>query len=113
MSSSTIDPRGKNAMPLALSSIGLLLLTCTALSFPGSAQPVSSLVCPPLSADEVVHNLIQLNLERAHALPAYRSTRIYRADYRGFPGSRSAEMVVDVGYEPPGTKTFSIRSQTG
>jgi hypothetical protein len=73
----------------------------------------SAAACPALSTDEVVAHLVQRNLERAQALPAYRSTRKYRTEYRGFPGSRSAEMIVDVTFEPPGTKTFTIRSQTG
>jgi hypothetical protein len=66
-----------------------------------------------LTSDEIVQGLVRRNLDRARSLPAFRSTRIYRVDYRGFPGSRSAEMIVDVQYSPPGTKVFSIRSQTG
>jgi hypothetical protein len=66
-----------------------------------------------LSAEEVVNHLVQRNLERARALNAYQGTRVYRLEYRGFPGSRSAEMIVDVKYRTPGTKEFSIRSETG
>jgi hypothetical protein len=39
--------------------------------------------------------------------------RIYRLEYRGFPGSRSAEMTVAVKYRSPGTKEFSIQSEKG
>jgi hypothetical protein len=66
-----------------------------------------------LSSAEIVANLVQRNLDRASALRAYQGTRIYRLDYHGFPGSRSAEMIVDVKYRTPGTKDFSIRSQKG
>jgi hypothetical protein len=66
-----------------------------------------------LSADEIVTNLVQRNLERARALGAYQGTRVYRLDYHGFPGSRSAEMIVDVTFRTPGTKDFSIRSEKG
>jgi hypothetical protein len=79
-----------------------------------SAQP--SEAAPPqgqLSADEIVTHLVQRNLERARALGAYQGTRIYRLEYHGFPGSRSAEMIVDVKYHTPGTKEFSIRSEKG
>ena len=38
---------------------------------------------------------------------------MYQLEYRGFPGGRSAEMVVDVTYEWPGSKEFTIRSATG
>ena len=66
-----------------------------------------------LSAQQIVANLVRKNLERARALGAYRGTRIYRLEYRGFPGSRSAEMIVDVKYRSPATKEFTIRSEEG
>lgn len=89
-------------------------LACVLLSGVLSAQAgPAAPACPPLTADEVVTRLTQRNQDRAESLPTYRSTRTYRTQYRGFPGSRSAEMVVDVTFEPPGTKTFTIRSQTG
>jgi hypothetical protein len=66
-----------------------------------------------LTAEQVVNNLVQRNLTRAQRLAAYRGTRTYRLEYRGFPGSRNAEMVVDVRYESPGTKDFTIRSEAG
>ena len=46
-------------------------------------------------------------------MEAYQGTRVYRLEYHGFPGSRSAEMVVDVNYRTPGTKDFTIRSEKG
>jgi len=68
---------------------------------------------PPLQAGEVVENLVRMNLQRAQALQAYESTRIYRLEYKGFPGGRSAEMVVNMKYRAPGTKEFEIVSQSG
>ena len=68
-------------------------------------------VNPP---QQVVQKLVGRNLEPARqALHAYQGTRIYRVEYRGFPGSRDAEMIVDVKYRAPGTKEFTIRSVTG
>ncbi len=80
-----------------------------------AAQPSDGSATAPagLSAEEVVSRLVQKNLERARALEAYQGTRVYRLEYHGFPGSRSAEMVVDVKYRAPGTKEFSIRSEKG
>jgi hypothetical protein len=66
-----------------------------------------------LSVEEVVTNLVQRNLERASALRAYQGTRIYRLEYHGFPGSRSAEMIVEVKYRTPGSKEFSVKSEKG
>jgi len=54
-----------------------------------------------------------MNLERAQALLAYQSTRVYRLEYKGFPGGRTAEMVVKVKYQAPGTKEFEVISQNG
>jgi hypothetical protein len=66
-----------------------------------------------LAPEQVVNTLVQRNLERTQELAAYHGTRIYRLEYRGFPGSRSAEMVVDVKYTSPETKQFVILSETG
>jgi len=66
----------------------------------------------PLTADEVVHNLVAMNLQRVRMLQAFRGTRIYRAEYHGI-GSRSAEMLVTVNYLSPSTKEFTVQSATG
>jgi hypothetical protein len=94
----------------------LLLLFCIGIRRPASAQqpgmPVS-IANAPLSMEQVVANLVRMNIERSQALHAYHGTRIYRVNYHGFPGTRSAEMVVDVKYQSPGTKEFTIQSATG
>jgi outer membrane lipoprotein-sorting protein len=94
----------------------LLLMILVALWQPAGAQqpdtaPAATQV--GLTAEQVVHNLVQMNLCRAQALHSYRGTRTYRAEYRGFSGARSAEMVVEVKYQSPGTKEFTIKSATG
>lgn len=66
-----------------------------------------------LKSEQVVENLVRMNLQRGQALQAYQSTRIYRLEYKGFPGGRSAEMVVNMKYRAPGTKEFEIVSQSG
>jgi hypothetical protein len=99
--------------------IGLLsvqLLLCVAAWQPVTAQPSNTPAIKPrttLTAEQVVNNLVQRNFERARALGAYQGTRIYRLEYHGFPGSRSAEMTVAVKYRSPETKEFSIQSETG
>jgi len=94
---------------LSLSLLAGLMAAATAQP---SDEPAAALH-PGLNAEEVVTRLVQRNLERARALEAYQGTRIYRLEYHGFPGSRSAEMVVDVKFRTPGTKEFSIRSEKG
>jgi outer membrane lipoprotein-sorting protein len=74
--------------------------------------PVASPI-PLLTTEDIVTRMVERNLERARALGAYQGTRVYRLEYRGFPGSRSANMIVEVKYRSPGTKDFSIRSENG
>src|SRR5271165_5880236 len=101
--------------PQAVCSI-LLILLCIGIGQPLIAQqPAASTANLPavLSGEEVVSKMVQRNLERAKALAAFQGTRLYRLEYQSFPGSRSAEMVVDVKYEFPATEEFTIRSATG
>jgi hypothetical protein len=89
----------------------LLLLACITLQLPATAQ--SPPIGAPLSTEQVVQHLVRMNAERARQMRSYQGKRIYRLEYHGFPGARSAEMVVDVKYEAPGTKEFTIQSETG
>jgi hypothetical protein len=92
-------------------ALTLMLFTCMGLQLPAAAQQDPGPA--PLNTDQVVHNLVCRNAERAQALLSYQGQRIYRLEYRGFPGARDAEMIVDVTYESPGTKHFIIHSATG
>jgi hypothetical protein len=89
--------------------ITLLVLATLGLRHSAIAEGLN----PPLNVEQVVNNLVQKNLERAQALRSYEGTRVYRLEYHGFPGSRDAEMVVDVKYQSPATKEFTVRSETG
>jgi hypothetical protein len=90
--------------------VSLLMWTAT-----GLAQTVilqTSVAARP-TLEQVVDNLVAKNAERAAALQRYQSRRFYRLDYSGFPTSLKAEMVVDMVYEAPATKSFKIVSQSG
>lgn len=106
-------PLIRNAPLRFLSKFVILLLMI--LWQPVSAQRTDSSAVRhmPLSAEDVVHNLVQMNLHRSQALFAYQGTRVYRVEYHGFPGARSAEMVVNMKYLSPETKEFVIQSMTG
>jgi len=96
--------------------ITLKLLLCAGLCQPVAGQtsnPVDQSPRRQLNAEQVVENLVRMNLERAQALHAYECTRVYRLEYKGFPKSKTAEMVVKVKYQAPGTKEFEIVSATG
>lgn len=87
----------------------LMWLPSTRAQQPDTA---SALNRAPLAGEQVVQNLVQMNLHRSQALHAYRGSRIYRVEYRGFPGNRAAGMVVKVKYVS-GKKQFVVESSTG
>lgn len=102
--------------PLRFHPAALLLLLAIGMWQPASAQeaqPALSTPPAPLDAEQVVENLVRMNRQRAQELRAYQGSRTYHLDYRGFPGSRSAQMVVAVKYRSPETKEFTVQSQTG
>jgi len=78
-------------------------------------QPASSspIIPSPLTAEQVVRGLLQMNLRRAEALHSYEGSRTYHVDYRGFPGSRTAAMDVRVKFISPNSKDFNVQSSSG
>jgi len=66
-----------------------------------------------LGLDQILTNLEQRNAQRAAALQQFEGKRIYRMQYRGFPGDKDAEMVVKVSFHAPDSKEFTVVSQSG
>jgi len=90
----------------------LLILVWSASAHAQSSIP-QELIGPRLNLSQVVDKLVEKNAERADALQKYQNRRFYTLDYKGFPTSLHAEMVVDMIYDAPGTKQFKIISQSG
>jgi hypothetical protein len=93
-----------------------MLLLCAGLFQPAAGQESNVTDERPrgqLNAEHIVQNLVNMNVRRAQALLAYQSTRVYRLEYRGFLGGRTAEMVVNVKCQAPETKEFEIVSAKG
>lgn len=65
------------------------------------------------TAEQIITKLAEHNRQRADALKGYTSKRTYQLHYRGFPGSKDAEMVVEAHYRAPSTKEFKIISESG
>src|SRR5271165_3441098 len=102
------------ALCLAVSQFALCAMPMQAqqASHPAAISPAA--VSPaPLNVEQIVKNLDEKNRERTSALQEFQGTRIYRMQYRGFPGDRDAEMVVNVTYHSPNTKEFTVVSSTG
>lgn len=67
---------------------------------------------PPLTVDQIVARMMAMDAERMAKSRRYRGVRHYTVDYKGFPGDKHAEMVVQVEANPP-KKDFTILSETG
>ena len=99
-------------MARSLKFLTLLCLGVVASSAFAADPPIKPLN-KLLTADEVTMRMVRMNTQRSRSLQAYESTRVYSLQYHGFPGSRSAEMVVLVKYTAPATKDFTIQSSSG
>jgi hypothetical protein len=94
-------------------SIVILLLSAV----PASAAEQGAAPAPcsgelNLPGGEVVARLMSRNVDRAQKLRSFDSVRQYNLDYTGFP-SLSARMEVRASYSAPGTKEFTVISESG
>jgi hypothetical protein len=91
-----------------LPAIVLVVSVCAPAAWP-QADPA----LPALTADQVVQHLVERNQERAAALQHYVGKRSYRLEYHGFPASTEATMDVEVNFDAPASKHFTIVNATG
>lgn len=95
----------------------MALFALGALIWPAYARAQSpdpqAIVEGRISLSDLLDKLVEKNAERADALQKYQGRRTYTLTYTGFPATFHAEMVVDVTYEAPATKTYKIISETG
>src|SRR5215471_5182078 len=99
--SQNVNSRGCRFLPT------LVLL---AVSIPAIAQQAS--VSAPLSADEVMRRVVQMNEKRAKALETYTSIRSYHLECHCL-SHKTADMVVQAEYYAPNRKVFTIVSESG
>jgi outer membrane lipoprotein-sorting protein len=100
---------------LGIALLALLGFCVAALMATGQqgSEPAASGEVTPLPLDRVVQNLEARNAQRTAALEQFEGKRVYRMEYRGFPGNREAEMVVKVSFRAPNRKEFDVVSETG
>ena len=91
----------------------ILVLGIVQLVAAAWGQGMSPVPLPALTVDQVVQRLMEKNKERAVALQHYSAVRSYLLEYRGFPASAEATMVVNVTFDAPGPKRFTVVSSTG
>jgi outer membrane lipoprotein-sorting protein len=84
-------------------------LALLAVCIPAVAQQAMS---APLTADEVVRRVVQMNEQRANELESYSSIRSYHLECHCL-SHKKADMVVRAEYEAPNKKVFTIVSESG
>jgi outer membrane lipoprotein-sorting protein len=80
------------------------------IGVPAVAQ--QAIVSAPLSADEVMGRVVQMNELRAKALESYSSVRSYHLECHCV-SHKKADMVVRVDFHAPNKKEFTIVSESG
>jgi hypothetical protein len=83
------------------------------LAFVPAAWPQTEPAPPALGSEQIVQRLMERNQERAAALQHYIGKRSYHLEYHGFPASAEATMDVQVDFEAPASKQFTVVSATG
>jgi hypothetical protein len=94
-------------------SVAILLLAGTAAAAETAVTPVPCPAANNLAGADVVARLMSRNAARTRDLLSFQATRDYQLHYTGFPSSLAAEMQVKVSYTAPGTKQFTIESESG
>ena len=88
----------------------LPVLAVLAVCIPAVAQEAK--VSAPLSADEVMRRVVEMNEHRANALESYSSIRSYHLECHCL-SHKKADMVVRAEYKAPNKKVFTIVSESG
>ena len=91
---------------------GWLLATLALLGVCIQAVAQQTPVPAPLSADEVIQRVVQMNQRRTKALATYSSVRSYHLECHCLY-HKKADMVVRAEYEAPDKKVFTIVSESG
>ena len=103
-----IKPLAQRWLCLAILMLAAIVATATE----GGAAPAPCSAELNLPGDVVVSRLMSQNAERAAKLRQADSVRQYNLDYKGF-GALSAHMQVKASYTAPGTKQFTVISESG
>jgi len=80
------------------------------IAVPAVAQQPN--VAPPLTAEEVMDRVVEMNEVRAKALESYSSVRSYHLECHCL-SHKKADMVVRTDYQAPNKKEFTIVSESG
>jgi outer membrane lipoprotein-sorting protein len=86
------------------------ILAILMIGFPAVAQ--QAIVTAPLTANEVVERVVEMNHIRAKGLGGYSSLRAYHLECHCL-SHKKADMAVRIDYQTPNKKEFTIVSESG
>jgi outer membrane lipoprotein-sorting protein len=86
------------------------MLSFLTIVFPAVAQQERAPA--PLTAEEVMQRVVEMNLTRAKALERYSSVRAYHLECHCM-SHKKADMVVRIDYQAPNKKEFTVLSESG
>jgi hypothetical protein len=85
-----------------------------ALSLVSAAQQTTDLrPAENTTVDQIVARVAENNGKRQRALQSYVSQRNYHLLYTGFPGKHEADLVVEMRYQAPDSKEYTVISESG
>jgi outer membrane lipoprotein-sorting protein len=91
----------------------LLLLIFAFCAILATAEDSGLRPAGDLTVQDIAAKLAQNNRRRQQELQSYTGERQYHLVYSGFPGRREADLVVEVKYEAPDKKEFTVISESG
>lgn len=92
--------------------VAIALLCITSLQLLAQNHAVAPSLGEQLTAEQVAIRLEEKNQERALALRQVEGSRIYHMHYQGL-GTKDAQMKVQMDFEAPANKRFTVVSQDG
>jgi outer membrane lipoprotein-sorting protein len=92
------------------SIVGSSIVGLSIVAVPAVAQ--QAIVSAPLSADQVIERMVEMNQARAKALESYSSVRSYHLECHCL-SHKKADMVVRTDYQAPNKKEFTVVSESG
>lgn len=88
----------------------LQALACLVICLPAVAQ--QAVGSAPLSADEIMRRVVEMNALRGKALEGYSSVRSYHLECHCL-SHKTADMVIRADYRAPDKKEFTVLSESG
>ena len=106
------NQKGQTYRKVLRAAMGIVSGILMTAAIPGHLPANEDSIAAPLTVDQVVERMTQMNLERSDALRSYSSVRVYHLELNGII-HESADMVARMTYHWPDQKEFTILSESG